>query len=194
MLQWNANIAYTRYIVHIDTWNNCINSDETQARFRHLGTSGSFGISPSMTPLMTRERCVRKTCTGAKYCKMKCGCIGVISRGIDSSGRPMMYTTGITGGCSPHVFYMHARVGRCMHATKEKWNNDVSFNASVAIFYLRITRDNGRPEYEYVPRPWYHVTHACTHTHTQMHTYTYIHTSIRGTRPLLYSLYKRAFV
>jgi len=67
------------------------------------------------------------------------------------------------------MHYMHARVGRCMRATKEKWNNDVSFNASVAIFYLRITRDNGRLAYEYVPRPWYRITHACarTHTHTR---------------------------
>lgn len=77
----------------------------------------------------------------------------------------MMYTTVHRRMFAPHVCAICTlRVGRCMRATKEKWNNDVSFNASVAIFYLRITRDNGHPAYEYMPRPWYRVTHACAHT------------------------------
>lgn len=118
----------------------------------------------SVALLTTRERRAWKTLQSIVK-----RCIGVISRGIDSSGRPMMYTT--VHRRMPHVFYMHymhARVGRCMRATKEKWNNDVSFNASVVIFYLRITRDNGRLAYEYVPRPWYRVTHACArHIHTR---------------------------
>jgi len=161
----------------------------------HPDPSASLTVRHAVNDMRERERerCVRKPCTGAKYCKMKRRCIGIISRGIDSSGRPMIYTTGVTGGCSPHVFYMHARVGRCMHATKEKWNNDVSFNASVAIFYLRITRDNGRP------RVWIRAKtvvscHTRVRAHERVRTHTHTHTSVRETRPLLYSLYKRAFV
>ena len=30
------------------------------------------------------------------------------------------------------------------------------------------------PEYEYVPRPWYRVTHACAHTNAYVHTHTHI--------------------
>lgn len=36
-----------------------------------------------------------------------------------------------------------------MHDERKVKHNDVSFNASVVIFYLRTTRDNGRPAYEY---------------------------------------------
>lgn len=36
-----------------------------------------------------------------------------------------------------------------MHGERKVKHNDVSFNASVVIFYLRTTRDNGRPAYEY---------------------------------------------